>query len=231
MKLSKKKDKKDKKSKKIEDIKKKINVMLINYFYWFIVLCVLLIFVAGYLLLIEPKYKEVIQIVDSSRKEEEIIYLDKSRYLQELNNLIEVYEDINQSDKDKVKLLLPELKVPEELLTQLSGIFSQNGLLSTGLSLSIQSEKDTAANETSTARRRRQTSAQQEIKDSTPEGIGKASVSTTIVGVDYAGLKNLLNILENSLRLIDVTSLSFSPQSESVSLNFNTYFLEGLSED
>jgi len=43
--------------------------------------------------------------------------------------------------------------------------------------------------------------------------------------MDYRGFKNLLEKLENNLRLIDITKVDFNPAAETVHLSAKTYYL------
>ena len=54
----------------------------------------------------------------------------------------------------------------------------------------------------------------------------RLGVSINLLGDSYGAFKRLLEVLEVNVRLFDVNSVFFAPDSDSYSLNFFTYYLE-----
>jgi len=44
--------------------------------------------------------------------------------------------------------------------------------------------------------------------------------------IDYNSLRNLISLLEYNLKLIDIYSIDFNPNSETLNLKFVTYYLK-----
>jgi len=55
---------------------------------------------------------------------------------------------------------------------------------------------------------------------------GTYLVNLSLSGGDYQSFKNLLSTIENSIRIMDITGLSFSGAGESCNLTIKTYYLD-----
>jgi len=203
-----------------EEKKQKINTFLVHYFKWLVIFVVVLVLGSGYFFLIRPKHEKIVQLTEVSNKERELDYLERERELGELSNLIKIYKNINPADIRKVNLILPEKDVEEELFTQLENLVSKNGLILTSLRI-IPEPKRKKGSPPGSA----QLEKEAEEKEKLPEEIGKIKVALNIIGADYNSFKNILSVLENNLRIIDIVDLSYSPFDSSLSLEFNTYYL------
>jgi len=136
--------------------------------------------------------------------------------LSELENALKTQEDKLASLKvikvdlaqmeDSIKniyLALPyELNLPD-LYLQVVGAVSKNGLTLTSFN----------------------TSAGEDAKNE--KGIQEIALNLNIFGGDYFSLKGFLSDLTNSLRIVDVQSISYAPDSQTYAVNLRSYYLLG----
>lgn len=160
----------------------------------------IIVFFCGALFLISPKYNEVKESIKSAGQKEGAEYFERYKYYGQLEELSREYKKINNSDIEKIEIMVPKEKYQEEILAYLEEFVLRNGLLIT--SANIQEE------------------AAQSDK------IGNFIIALNIAGVDYSGLKKIIAEIENNLRILDIESLSFSPESESAVFNISVYYFK-----
>ena len=232
---------KQKKVKQSNRLVKRINDFLLNYFNWVILIIVLTILVTGFSIIIEPKYELVIRDVEIVRRDKEGEYLIQQAYFNKLNELKDAYQSIKPEDKRKIDIILPEQVEIEEFFSSMEALVLKNGLILASLNinsgeLELKENKITNENEnkedtssSSSARDQRKfyktEEAKAEINDLS-EKIGKIHITMSIIGTDYDGLKNLLQAIENNLRLMDMENISWSPDGNSTNLQLVTYYIK-----
>lgn len=178
--------------------KKQINNFLANYFILLVLFVVSVILYGGYTFVLAPKQEASEEEVGKITDEREQTYLSLKGELARLEELSLVFNSIEKKNIDKLEKILPKKIELEELMKQMEVIVIQNGLFLTSISVS---EGAQLTNE-----------------------IGTANISINIVGTSYTGFKTLLRTLENNLRLLDVTELSFSPDAKSTTLAITAYY-------
>lgn len=211
------------KEQKNEKIEYKISFIFYKYFKWFILIIMFIIFTFGYIFVISPKYEAIVNKRMEVSNSEELKYFEQKRKIKKLNDLINIYKNIDKDDIKKIDLLLPsEEKIHEELFSQIESMILRNGLLLK--SLEIEPEEKSSSRSAKNPNNIK--TEEQKEKDSLPTEIGKIKVSLIILGVDYFKLKDLLKIFENNLRLIDITEINFQPDNNSANIYFYTYYLK-----
>ncbi len=190
---------------KIKQIKNQINIFFNFYFKIILVLIVSLFLFAGYLFIVLPKYKQISFDIEAGGRKENLEYLNRQKYYNQLKKLQAEYLKINVSDINKVNIMLPDKKDIESLLPEIEGIILKNGLLLTSIQVENMGGAPTDKG------------ISQEIK--------KIKININVVGTDYVGFKNLLKAIENNLRLMDINNLSFDPTGNTTSLDITTYYL------
>jgi hypothetical protein len=123
--------------------------------------------------------------------------------------LLAAVDAISAEDRDLLAYALPQVPDAPGLAIQLNSIALRSGVRMSGV--------DVAA----------ATSPSSGEGAAQPELVKPLSVAYTVDKITYDTLKILLSTLESSLRIFDVMSLSFSPNSSSVSLELRTYYLAG----
>jgi len=204
-----------------DQIKNNINIFLSQYFRIIIVVVVMTILLAGNLFFVWPKYKRILKDIDAANKEEDLRYAKRQKYLNQLKELKSEYQRINRDDLRKIKIMLPKKSSREELLAQTEDMIVKNGFLLTDLRVENVADKqgDNIANNKA---------AQEEslVKPANTVSVKKIKIIMNVVGTDYTGLKRLLKIIENNLRLMDVVNLSFNLTNRTTSLEVYTYYID-----
>lgn len=193
-----------------------LNLFLKTYFSLFMLLAVIFFLALGYFLVLRPKYKTTLKTINDNFSQQEQYYRNQSEKLANLKALNEFYRKINPADLKKFNSVLPDKYDKERLFGELEEITNQNGFLIKSISLKDQ-DKDGGA-----------VAPPETSGTSSPivysPNLGKIDITLSLGAVDYTGFKNLLRLLENNLRLFDITMVSFAPDSESTSLVLTTYY-------
>ncbi|MFH1522738.1 MAG: hypothetical protein ABIE43_02870 [Patescibacteria group bacterium] len=214
---------KEEKEKRFGEVKQRINIILIRYFKGFIVFLVFIIFIFGYLLIIKPEYKEIIQVSKLNDEKNNFEYLEKKKELEKINSLLKLYKEVNPIDIKKINLALPEENISEELFSIFESIVLKNGLILTFLTTETE---DQLIDKGKTIKKPDETiTKDEETKDALTNEIGVVKIKLSIGGVDYSSLKNLLNSIENNLRLMDINKVDFAPGGN-VAFEIDTYYLK-----
>ncbi|MBI4812644.1 hypothetical protein HY798_04415 [Candidatus Falkowbacteria bacterium] len=200
-------------------IKYEIIAFLERYFKWIVAGLIIAILALGYFFLIQPKYQKIIEESKSIGEDKQAEYWERANYLKKLRELKAVYKQINPKDISKIEAVLPAVESKEELLAQLEAIVLKNGLLLT--SLQIEEKKEEEIKEKAVLK-----GGEKGTTDNSVKEIGSLKITMEIIGTDYTGLKNLLGVIENNLRLLDATKISFAPQENKTSLEMFAYFLK-----
>ncbi len=207
-----------------EQLKQKVNGFLIRYFNLLAIVLAAIILIAGFFLLIKPKYNKISREIRLSNESSESKYNAAFAHLAKLNKLKTEYEKINPEDVKKIEIMLSSEKFYEELFVQLESIVLKNGLLLTSMQISPEgliSGKESAA---VAKARNSQPEKNKAVEDSLPEEVTKIKIAMNVAGVDYLSLKNLLYALENNLQLTDITNLSFSPDQKGATFEMLAYY-------
>lgn len=214
-----------------EQLKQKVNGFLIKYFNLLAIALAVIILIAGFFLLIKPKYNKISREIKLSNENSENKYNAAFNYLAQLNKLKAEYEKISPEDIKKIETILPSEEFYEELFVQLESIVLKNGLLLT--SMQISPEGISSGKESDGAKARNNSPEKNKAaEDILPKEITKIKIMMNVAGVDYFGLKNLLYALENNLQLIDITNLNFSPDQKGVTIEmFAYYFVSGANNE
>ena len=200
--------------------RQKINVLLIEYFKWLIAFLVLVVFILGYFFLLKPKYEEIAKLTGDGQLSQEQEYLERREYLDKLKNLVAVFQSVKSSEIKKIDYILKPKDVPEELFSQVEAIVKKNGLLLKSLKI------ESGGEESKDSSQKVSRTTEEKTEVALPPEIGKTKATLEVLGVDYFGLKSLLASMENNLMLMDVASVNFAPEGNSVQLVFYTYYLK-----
>ena len=124
------------------------------------------------------------------------------------------------SEIKKIDYILKPKDVPEELFSQVEAIVKKNGLLLKSLKI------ESGGEESKDSSQKVSRTTEEKTEVALPPEIGKTKATLEVLGVDYFGLKSLLASMENNLMLMDVASVNFAPEGNSVQLVFYTYYLK-----
>lgn len=200
---------------------KKRNDFLLHYFKFIILASVVVIFLLGYVFVLQKKYDQIVNQAEQSGVNKYDEYNSQLKKLRDLRKLKVAYSGISEKDKSKIEAILPDETTHENLLAQMEAIILRNGLILKSLSIdsSDGGKKSSKSLDISG-------SIQGGDTGSVSGEIGKIKITMDIAGTDYDRFKNLLVVLENNLRLMDIEDLSFSPSEKSTTLSMTTYYLK-----
>jgi hypothetical protein len=196
-----------------------VNMILTRYFKITAFALVAAIFALGFFFLIEPKYKNIISKNKKVITAEYLKYEERLKYLNELKKIKANFKIINAEDIKKIKALAPTRLYHEELLAQLEKIILENGLLLNSIAIT-EAGSDNASNANSPE------GGENAVQAGSGFQAKRIKINMSITGTDYIGLKNLLYIMENNLRLIDIVSLSADTKNKTTSIDAYAYYLE-----
>ncbi|MFZ2310027.1 MAG: hypothetical protein WAW11_00595 [Patescibacteria group bacterium] len=189
-----------------------INNFLNTYFNLFVVVLISFLLVMSYFLVLKPKVDATTMAISDNISQQQRIYQAEQSKLLSLKSTIDSYKKIDPVDSERVNSILPNDYNKEKLFGELEEIITKNGYEPNSITLTKEGEttKNTAANTGNV------TLAKASDK------IGVINISLSIGSIDYANLKNFLGVLENNLRIFDITSVSLGERS--ATLQMVTYY-------
>jgi Tfp pilus assembly protein PilO len=223
----------DLKPNKEVDLKKrrlnnKINGFLNSYFKFAVVALVAIFFIVSVNYIIIPRFKKV------SVSSEEVLQSKKAEFLREYNSLqnykkiIASFSQINEEDVYKIEKMMPNRYSREDLFIEITHFLLENNF-KTDL-VKISDPLEVAPVEKNDAQGRRTTNNNIELPGyynyavSLPSGVGSWLAEVELSETNYASLKQFLNIIENNLRIMDIYSLDFDPQTKTIKAKIITYY-------
>lgn len=190
-----------------------VNNLLNTYFNLFVVIFVSFLLFISYFLLLKPKVTETTNSISENISSHERLLQAEKTKLANLQEAVRAYQNINKDDLTRVNSILPDEYDKEALYGEIEEIIKQNGFIPTSIALAKEGEtKEGNAQSNNPAPAANSNSH-----------IGAINISLSIASIDYAGMKNLLNVLQNNLRLLDVKELSLS-DGGAATLEMTTYY-------
>jgi len=171
----------------------------------------LVILSVGYLAVLKPQYDSIIREVDSENQKKSEQFAGEEQYRDNLILLQRAYKQIDQNDLARLGNMLPNKPEVEKIMVMLENISDRQYVKLDSLVFDLDAAQKKASPVTAGL-------------DS--ERLKKLKINLDISGIDYRGLKKLLSVLENNLRLLDIDSVDFSPDSNSVNLGITAYYWE-----
>lgn len=197
---------------------KAVNDFLIDYFRWLATLMVLAVFSIGVFFVVLPKYQEVSREINETLADQENKYKTMSQYVSDLRKVNAEYRAIDQASLERMRKFLPTKPETEELLVQLEALSNVHGLSLTSVNLSPEGKKSGGS----------PFAASGGSGASLAADIGRVKISVAAKNVDYNLIKNYLDTLERSLRLLDVFNVSYYPALGTMNLEIYAYYLKSV---
>jgi Tfp pilus assembly protein PilO len=185
--------------------------LLMRYFNFVPPVLFLLILIIGYSFLLKPKYDNIKNEIEVTIKNKEEQRANYENYFQRLKNLKGLLREVTAADLGKLDRMIPSGPESEKLMVDLEAIIKGRGLFLSGLSVEDGTKEPAAP-----------TSDQ---PNGLPEGIRQSAVSISIAGANYDAFKKLLVDMENYVRLLDITGLTFNPSGKTMNLELTAYYL------
>lgn len=195
-----------------------INNLLNTYFNLFVVIFMSFALFLSYFLLLKPKVDETTNAISENISSHEKILQAEKTKLANLQAAVLAYKSISPVDIARVNSILPDEYDKEALYGEIEEIIKQNGFIPTSITLSKEGEAAGVAVPVAADAKTTKVGAAK-ISDK----IGVVDVSISIASIDYAGMKNLLSVLESNIRIFDIQQLSLV-DGGAATLKFSTYY-------
>lgn len=207
------------------------NTLLAKHLRWFAVLSVILLLAVSYLTVLRPKLDSIRTVglfsLQRSRDKLDI----EQQLLQDTQDLVVQYRQLNADDATKLKAVLPsDVDIPS-LFVQVEAIALTSGLRLTNVSFTdlgeTRASQGTAAKQEAAA----SSGATNTVRTNTRNlSVKQANVTFTVSGGrGYGSLKEFLTNIESSIRLLNVQSLAYAPEksgdAEGYLIVATTYYL------
>ncbi len=225
-------------------IRQALDQRLSQRFRLFAVLTALVIAVAGFLALLQPKISQIREFGILNLQQTRTRLTIKEATLEATKSLAAEYQRINAQDIQTLQAILPKEPDLPAMFVQVEAIALSSGLKLSSVSFSTaqtQTNKKAAKEETeegvATTGAGKTVSAGTATTPATESAAAKRSgavreMTTTFTvtgGSGYASLKQFLDTLESSVRLLNVQSLSYTPakpgDAETYVINATTFYL------
>jgi len=156
-------------------------------------------FIAALVFLDVPGVQKILDLRRNIALEKEEL-LDKQELFAKVEELTKSYEQNKESVEKADYVLPPEEKIPD-LIVQLEALAFEQGLLLEKIDIATAVKEEKSRLPEATA------------KEKTVETYKTLSISLRLVG-SYEAFKTFLNSVEENIRLIDIKSVDFSPESK-----------------
>lgn len=193
-----------------------INLFLLKYFQLLRLAAIILFCLFCFLYFLKPKYDSIRTDIAESYENKQAEYEQLENYQRNLNQYINTFRNLSQENKDQIALMLPESDSYKEFYYFFEEVVGRNNMILKSLEIKTEAGPVAVAKKTVTKK------TEEEIL---AERLGKINIKADIVGVSYSGLKSLLSVLENNIRIIDVDKIGFDPVTRSLSLEVVAYYL------
>lgn len=192
------------------------NIFLNKYFNLILVVLVLVFLLFSYLMFIGPKHRAAELLIKENVVNQQLLFNQQQKKLDILKIISDIYRKVEPADLLKFNSVLPYQYRQEQLFGEFEEIIKKNGWILKTVSLSYPDEL--AAGQVAPT-----PVSEGLFFGSLNPNIGRIEVNLALAGLDYQGVKKLLALVEENLRLFDVTQVNFSGGSE-VSLSLTTYY-------
>lgn len=201
--------------------KKKKKAFYVEKFNILIFALLLIILVPGYLFFIKPqysRYQKNKELFNSyNRKREQNLNL-LSSHSKSLNN----YQTISRMDEQKINEILPDNYEEASLYVNLESIVASLDIALD--SISIEQVKLKQSRRPVIKKSGDLSSKTAETIANPKENIKYVKIELDLSHVSYHKLKELFVLIENNLRLLDVTNFSFNPGEATLSISLKAYY-------
>jgi len=199
---------------------KKQQSFFIVYFKVLVVVLFLTLLVPGYLLLIKPE-RSVYQQNKALFAENERDLTQKNARLLEYKKVLMSYKNISPDDQEKIAEVLPYDPSEANLYVNFSSLAEAVGAQVEGISVQL-GEGSAGQRSEEELIQEKSASAGQAINGQLKTALANFELS----GISYTKTKELLNLIENNLRILDVKSFKFAPAEGNLSLVMQVYYLK-----
>ena len=192
------------------------NIFLNKYFNLILIILVILFLVISYIMFLGHKHQAAELLIKDNVVSQQLLFNQQQKKLDTLKIISDIYSKVEPADLLKFNSVLPYQYKQEQLFGEFEEIANKNGWILKNVSLSYPDEL-IAGQVAPTP------SSEENFFGSLNPNVGRVEVSLSLAGLDYQGVKKLLTVIEENLRLFDVSQITFSGASK-VSLSLTTYY-------
>lgn len=187
-----------------------LNNLLNKYFNLFVIIFISFLLFMSYFLILKPKVDITTAAIGDNIRQQQLIYQAEQSKLLSLKASIDSYKKIDPIDSARVNSILPNDYSKEKLFGELEEIIVKNGFEPSSISLTKEGEESKVVGAGA--------DSSNILLPKASDKVGTINISLSIGSIDYANLKNFLGVLENNLRLFDITSVSMGGRSATLQL-------------
>lgn len=192
---------------KIGPIIRKIKSWIAKQLVYISIALALIILAGGYFLFISKTVSEINRIGTADIKVKQQELASRQSSIRKFQALEKQYQALNSDQMERLASMLPSGQDIPYLVIKLKKFVEDNNLILN--SIDVGPLGSGSANNTATS----------------GAGVKKLTISLSINGIDsYNSLKSFLDQLSTNQPLLELTSLSYSPEAESYSLNLSSYY-------
>ncbi|MAG28580.1 hypothetical protein CL632_00320 [bacterium] len=202
-----------------KDAKKKEKPVAINFMaQWFnqyymqvSIAMSLIILVFGYLFVLGPKLAAARQVSGEAYNEVIIERAELEQKLAYLSKLESSSAIISAKDIENIDVMIPSSPLTPQILTSIEDIARTSGVIIEGIDFVVPDEQLIKPDE--------------ELSYILPQGISVVEVSLAVASSPYDTLKIFLSNLEKNIRLMDVSSITYTPVGTNYTIILRAYYL------
>ena len=193
----------------------------LNQYYRYLAWClVVLVLLIGIFTLLLPQYHRLKDTGVFESKEAENILAERENYLGELRNMRQTYDDLEIRAWRNLDNILPRESDIYLLFAQMETLARDNGLVL--VSININDGSAAASQQTPNSKVEKPAV----VNNSVADNIRTINLSLNLEGINsYENFKLFLDNLENNARILDIKSLSYSPEKSTYTVTLATYYL------
>ena len=188
----------------------KLNKFLNEYYKYLAIATSALVIIISFFLLLFPQYQKIKNEGLLEHQEAILALEDRQQYLENVKQMKVKYEVLNYRAWQSLDIILPQKDDIYLLFAQMESFAKENNLILS--SININDSSATA----------------QPVADTTaPKEIQEVSVVVNVSGIEsYEDFKTFLDRLERNIRILDIDSISYSPDATAYTLTMTTYYLK-----
>lgn len=195
----------------------------LNQYYRYLVWClVILVLIIGIFTLLLPQYHRLNDTGIFENKEAESNLAERENYLADLRNMQQSYDDLEIRAWRSLDNILPKEGDVYLLFAQMETLARDNGLILSSININDGLNTDTDA-QTKASKTAKTTAT---TNTSIADNIKTVNISLNLEGINsYENFKLFLDSIENNARILDIKSLSYSPEKSTYTVTLSTYYL------
>lgn len=197
-----------------------LDLFLSVYGHLVMVMILIVFLAASYFLILRPKFSEAKLAIQNNIDQQQKLFDDQQTKLSNLQAVASLYKKIKPADLQKFNGVLPDEYVKEKLFGEIEELITKQGLIVNTISVTKEGGAGATGAKPANA---------SPVPDNTRQdlaSLGRINIDLSIEMINYSAFKNLLRVLENNLRLFDISAVSFAPDSETAAITLTTYYYQ-----